>query len=192
MGKIKKTQKKDYLMLVGKENEWDTTPRFTVIQMAKMIGISEHTVRYYENLELFPFVSRDENNVRLFSLTDAFFGRAIACFREVGMPIKECRKFIELTLKGDVTAKERQELIKKHEKNLKKQLIQLQKNLQEIEYKRMFFDTIVPEIEKEKIEGNFKEKGRSTLKASRIFIQNKMYEAGLIDKVEIDIEISEK
>lgn len=178
-----------YAMLVGHENEWDTTPKYTVKQMAKILKMSEHTVRYYDQIGFFPFVERDKNNVRLFSLTDAFFGRAVSCFREIGMPIKDCKRFVDLTLKGDITIKERAALVRKQEVKMRRELEKLQENLADIYYKRLFFESLLPEIEAEIREGRFEEKGRSTLKKSRIYIQKNMYEDGLIDKIEIDIPL---
>ena len=40
--------KKDYIDFVGERNEWDTTSKYTVKELAKLIEISEHTVRYYD------------------------------------------------------------------------------------------------------------------------------------------------
>lgn len=185
-------KRKKYSELVGRDNEWDIEPRFTVRQMAEMIRISEHTVRYYDKMGLFPFVERDANNIRLFSLADAFFGRAVTCFREIGMPIQECRRFIELTLQGDKTVPQRAEILRAQEEMLTQQLRKLQNNLNNIHYKKLFFESILPEIEEEINQGNFSEKGRSTLRASRVFIQNRMFEDGIIDEVRIDIPLPKK
>lgn len=180
-----------YTEFVGEQNEWDTRPRFTVRQMAAMTGLTEHVVRYYDKLHLFPFVGRSRGNARLFSLADAFFGRAIACFRDIDMSLDDCRTFVELTLQGDRTVSQRAAMLKAQEELLRARLERLHWSLDEIRYKRMFFESIEPEIARELKEGTFSEKGRSTLRASRVFIQNKMFEDGLIDHVEIEIPIPE-
>lgn len=179
--------KKDYIDFVGERNEWDTTSKYTVKELAKLIEISEHTVRYYDKEHIFPFVSRDANNVRHFSMVDAFFGRAVKCLRSVGLPIEECREFVLLTLKGDVTVSERAKLMREQEEKLVCQIEELKKELRDIQYKKMFFDSVEVPILEELRQGTFKEKGRTTLKKSRTFIQKKMYEDGLIPEIKIDI-----
>lgn len=179
--------KKDYIDFVGERNEWDTTPRYTVKELAKLIEISEHTVRYYDKEHIFPFVFRDANNIRRFSMTDAFFGRAVKCLRSVGLPIEECREFVLLTLMGDITVSQRAKLMREQEEKLINQIQELKKELRDIQYKKMFFDSVEVPIMEEIEQGTFCEKGRTTLKESRIFIQKKMYEDGLIPEIKIDI-----
>ncbi|MBT9774963.1 MerR family transcriptional regulator [Clostridium sp. MCC353] len=179
--------KKDYIDFVGERNEWDATPRYTVKELAKLIEISEHTVRYYDKEHIFPFVSRDANNIRHFSMADAFFGRAVKCLRSVGLPIEECREFVLLTLMGDITVSQRAKLMREQEEKLIHQIEELKKELRDIQYKKMFFDSVEVPIMEEIEAGTFREKGRTTLKESRIFIQKKMYEDGLIPEIKIDI-----
>lgn len=179
--------KRGYVSLVGEANEWDTTPHYTVKELAKLIEISEHTVRYYDKEHIFPFVERDAHNIRLFSVADAFFGRAVKCLRSVGLSIGECREFVLFTLMGDITVSKRAELVRRQEEKLEAQIEELQKELRDIRYKRMFFDEVEIPIIRELREGNFSEKGRTTLKESRIFIQKKMFEDGLIPEITIDI-----
>lgn len=179
--------KRDYVDFVGEANEWDTTPKYTVKELSRLIEISEHTVRYYDKEHIFPFVSRDDHNIRRFSMTDAFFGRAVKCLRSVGLPIEECREFVLFTLMGDITVSRRAELMRRQEEKLVEQIAQLQKELRDIQYKKMFFDQVETPIAEEIRQGIFSEKGRTTLKKSRIFIQNKMYEDGLIPEIKIDI-----
>ena len=43
---------------VKKETQLDKTPKYTVKEVAQIMKISAHTVRYYDNEGLIPFVSR--------------------------------------------------------------------------------------------------------------------------------------
>lgn len=181
-----------YTSLVGLENEFDTTPRYTVKDMAALIQISEHTVRFYDKEHIFPFVVRDRNNIRLFSKADAFFGRAIKCLRNVELSIEDCRTFVLLTLQGDATVSERAQIMREQEEKLERKIEELKRELRDIRYKRMFFKEVEAEINQERQEGNFQERGRSTLKSSRIYIQEKMWEDGLIDHIQIEIEPGER
>lgn len=52
---------------IKKGTQLDKTPKYTVKDVAKIMNVSTHTVRYYDNEGLIPFVSRTQSNVRLFS-----------------------------------------------------------------------------------------------------------------------------
>ena len=52
---------------VKKETQLDKTPKYTVKEVAQMMKISVHTIRYYDNEGLIPFVSRTQSNIRMFS-----------------------------------------------------------------------------------------------------------------------------
>lgn len=43
---------------------------YTIKEAAAKVGESEHTIRYYCKEGLFPFLTRDKNNVRKFSEVD--------------------------------------------------------------------------------------------------------------------------
>ena len=45
----------------------DRTPRYTVKEVAAIMGLSTYTIRYYDNIGLIPEVDRSEGNIRLFS-----------------------------------------------------------------------------------------------------------------------------
>lgn len=167
---------------------FDIEPIYTVKELANLIDTSEHTIRYYDNLNMFPFVRRDRGNRRLFSKLDAFLGRSINCFRSVDYTLDECKEANLMALKGDATIPERTDLLRRKKQELEEQKKELEIKLQKIQHKLEYFEQLETEVKQEMEAGTFVDKGRSSLKNCRLFIQKRFYEAGLVDSIDIDIE----
>lgn len=166
---------------------FDITPIYTVKEIADLLDISEHTIRYYDKEKMFPFITRDSKNRRLFSKLDAFLGRSINCFRAEGFSLEECRQQNILTLKGDITIPDRAEFFRNKIKETENEIEELKVRLEKLNLKLEYFAGMEKEVLQELEDGTFEDKGRSTLKNCRFFIQKKFYDAGLVDKIEIDI-----
>jgi len=136
---------------------------------------------------MFPFVTRDANNCRRYSKLDAFLGRSINCLRSVGFPVETCRQINILVLKGDVTIPERAELMRIRKLELTKELEDIKRKLEKLEYKLEYYEDIEHQVLQEIDEGTFVDRGRSSLRNCRLYIQKKFYEAGLVDSIDIDI-----
>ena len=150
---------------------YDTTPVYTVKKFAQKLGISEHTVRYYDKEHLFPFVARDDSsNERLFSDADYAYGKMIVCLRKLRLPIHDCRVFILDTLEGDITAKERLHILTSLQKDLVKEMALLQDTYNDLQYKIRFYSYVESEVAKELDSENYTNKNRGTLSELRKFI----------------------
>jgi DNA-binding transcriptional MerR regulator len=55
------------------------------------------------------------------------------------MPIKQIKNFVELSVKGDETLKERCELLGEHKKNVEAQMLEMQKHLEKVTKKIAHF-----------------------------------------------------
>ncbi|MCD8167836.1 MAG: MerR family transcriptional regulator, partial [Clostridiales bacterium] len=166
---------------------FDINPIYSVKEIANLLDTSEHTIRYYDKVNMFPFVTRDSGNRRVFSKLDAFLGRSINCFRSVDFTLEECREFNVLTLKGDSTIPARADMLRNQQHKPEEQLKDIQIKLQKVGYKLEYFESLEDEVLQEIKTGTFVNKGRSSLKNCRLFIQKKFFEAGLVDSIEIDI-----
>lgn len=61
----------DNIIENGISIDYDTKPKYTVKELSKKLGLSSHTIRFYDKEHLFPFVKRDIcNDERLFSEAD--------------------------------------------------------------------------------------------------------------------------
>lgn len=86
---------------------------YTVKEVAKMLDLTEHTVRYHTDKGLVPSVQRDINNNRLFDDESLNWLTAAKFLKQCGMSIKDIKRFVDLRLEGISTIQERYEIILK-------------------------------------------------------------------------------
>jgi len=111
-----------------------------VKQVAENLGLSEHTIRYYDKAGLFPFVSRDKNGYRDFSREDLYWIEFIKCMRQTHMPISKLKEIAELYHQGSSTKMKRKDIFLEHQKNLIDQKGLINKGLQILEEKFKLLD----------------------------------------------------
>lgn len=115
---------------------------YTIRQVAEITGLSLHTLRYYEKIGLLKEVNRENNGYRQYTEADISWILFIIRLRETGMPITKMVQFSNLRNEGDITARERRELLEKHRENIENQLNKLQDNLQNIKEKIEYYRRI--------------------------------------------------
>lgn len=111
-----------------------------VKQVAENLGLSEHTIRYYDKAELFPFVSRDKNGYRDFSKEDLYWIEFIKCMRQTHMPVSKLKEIAELYHQGSSTKMKRKDIFLEHQKNLIDQKELINKGLQKLDEKFKLLD----------------------------------------------------
>lgn len=111
-----------------------------VKQVAENLGLSEHTIRYYDKAGLFPFVSRDKNGYRDFSREDLYWIEFIKCMRQTHMPVSKLKEIAELYYQGSSTKMKRKNIFLEHQKNLIDQKELINKGLQTLEEKFKLLD----------------------------------------------------
>lgn len=62
---------------------------YTVGEMAKLLGVSASTLRYYDKEGLLPFVERSPGGMRMFQEKDYEWLQVIGCLKKTGMPLEE-------------------------------------------------------------------------------------------------------
>ncbi|WP_328041130.1 MerR family transcriptional regulator [Niallia taxi] len=95
---------------------------YTVKEAAKLLGLTEHTIRYYTDMGLVPNLQRDKNNNRLFSDENINFLIGAKNLKNCGMSVAEIKYYVDLCLEGDSTFKERHEIILKQKESALAQL----------------------------------------------------------------------
>lgn len=108
---------------------------YTIAQAAKKTNLSAYTLRYYDKEGLLPFVERSTNGYREFSDGDLDWLALIGCLKNTGMPIKQIRAMIELTVQGDCTIDQRLQILEEHRRAVLEQVAALQKHLTKIDCK---------------------------------------------------------
>lgn len=102
--------------------------------VAQHVGVSPHTLRYYERIGLIQ-VGRDGNGHRLYDAAGVRRLVFLTRMRTSGMAIADLQRYVQLVGQGEQTIPERLDLLLEHRDTLRSQLAQLQLALAATEYK---------------------------------------------------------
>ncbi|WAC28175.1 MerR family transcriptional regulator [Ancylobacter sp. SL191] len=95
-------------------------------ELAKLSGLSVHTIRYYERIGLLPYADRNRSSQRDYDASIltwiAFLGR----LKTIGMPIRDMLRYAALREAGAATEAERRALLEQHRKRVALHLAELQ------------------------------------------------------------------
>lgn len=116
---------------------------YTIKEVAQIMDISEHTLRFWAKSGFFPFVKRNENNIRLFSENDLNWVKIVKCLRAVGTENKAIKRYIDLCIIGDSTIPERYGIIQATKIKAQQQMEELQQQLDLLNYKEKFYQNLI-------------------------------------------------
>ena len=116
---------------------------YTIKEVAEKMEVSEHTLRFWAKSGFFPFVKRNENNIRQFSDNDLEWVRIVKCLRSVGTENKAIKKYIDLCIKGDYTISERYQIILDTKEKALQQMEELKQQLAVLDYKENFYKNLI-------------------------------------------------
>ena len=116
---------------------------YTIKEVADKMEISEHTLRFWAKSGFFPFVKRNQNNIRIFSENDLEWVRIVKCLRSVGTENKAIKRYIDLCIMGDSTIPERYGIIQATKLKAQQQLDELTKQLDLLNYKEKFYQNLI-------------------------------------------------
>ena len=143
---------------------------YSIKEIAEMMNVTTSTIRYWDSEGLLPNVKR-VNGIRVFEDKDFKWLRVLNCMKNINMPIKKIKEYLELARKGDSTLQERYEMILEQKHIIENQINDLRKCLKEFEYKEWYYKTaieagtekvvenvtsIAPTLEIDKIPENYK------------------------------------
>lgn len=116
---------------------------YTIKEVAEKMDISEHTLRFWAKSRFFPFVKRNQNNIRQFSDNDLEWVKIVKCLRSVGTENKAIKRYIDLCIVGDSTIEERYKIILGTKEKALMQMDELKKQLAILEYKENFYKNLI-------------------------------------------------
>lgn len=116
---------------------------YTIKEVADKLDISEHTLRFWAKNDLFPFITRDKNNIRQFSEDDLGWVKIVKCLRAVGVENKAVKRYVDLCLDGDATIPERFGIIQATKIKALQQLEDLQKQIELLEFKENHYKNLI-------------------------------------------------
>ena len=116
---------------------------YTVKEASKILGMSEHTIRYYTDCELIPTLIRNQNNQRLFNQQSMNWLLGIKNLKACGLSIKEIKEFVELSQQGDSTIEERYQIFLRSKELAEIQLEEAQQRVHFLENKLKHYEEIM-------------------------------------------------
>ena len=107
----------------------------TIKEVSRLMCISPYTLRYYDKEGLFPFVKRNERNIRIFTEDDLEWVYIVQCLRETGLSIAKIRQYIIMCVEGDKTIPDRLKMLEIQKNNILLQLSETKEMLDMVDYK---------------------------------------------------------
>ncbi|WP_042198820.1 MerR family transcriptional regulator [Paenibacillus camerounensis] len=86
---------------------------YTVKEVAQLLNLTEHTVRFYTDKGLIPSIKRDKNNNRVFDNESVRWLIGAKNLKKCGMSVEDIKKYVDFCLEGDSTLQKRYDIILK-------------------------------------------------------------------------------
>ncbi|WP_116952873.1 MerR family transcriptional regulator [Jiangella endophytica] len=112
----------------------DVEAPMTIAEVADLLDVSPHTLRYYERAGLVD-VGRDASGYRRYSPAAVRRLVFLTRMRLSGMAIRDLQHYVELVEAGDDTVPERLDMLLEHRDIIRRQLRELTLSLAATEYK---------------------------------------------------------
>lgn len=103
-------------------------------EVSQQFNLSLDTLRYYEKIGLLDKVDK-KNGIRNYKEKDLERLEFIVCMKQSGMTLETIRQYFELLTEGDKTLEERLDLLEKQQLAALKQMNELQKSMNYLEFK---------------------------------------------------------
>ena len=115
---------------------------YTVGEMAKLLGVTAPTLRYYDKEGLLPNIERS-SGIRKFSDRDLETLNVIECLKKSGLEIKDIRQFIQWCAEGNGTYSKRLELFIKQKENVEKEMKRLEKTRAMLQFQCWYYEQAI-------------------------------------------------
>lgn len=119
---------------------------YTVKEVAKLLNLTEHTIRFYTDKGLVPSLQRDKNNKRIFSDDSIRWLTGAKKLKKSGMSLVDIKKYVDLSLEGDSTIEERYEMIRKQKVAVLAQLDEVKLMAEYITNKERHYRDIINQV----------------------------------------------
>ncbi|MCO5992269.1 MerR family transcriptional regulator [Actinoallomurus rhizosphaericola] len=114
---------------------------YTIQDVSRRSGLSEPTLRYYEDVGLIGPIERDENNGhRRYHDEDLVVIEALACLRAVGVGIEDMRTYLANRARGRAAAAEQRDLLLRHAERVEAEIAAQQARLGYLRVKAAMWD----------------------------------------------------
>jgi DNA-binding transcriptional MerR regulator len=107
----------------------------TIREAAEVTGIGEHTLRYYERIDLLQSIQRNASGHRRYRSEDLGWIGLLNCLRQTGMPIRAMQQFAAWQREGDPTGAKRLALLEAHQRDVLERQREIAGYLETIDHK---------------------------------------------------------
>jgi DNA-binding transcriptional MerR regulator len=108
-------------------------------ELATAIGLSTHTLRYYEKLGVLKPADRAASGHRHYRADAVAWLDFVLRLKVTGMPLAEIRKYAELRAVGDASLQPRLTMLELHRKRLMSKIAELSENLTSLDSKMKIY-----------------------------------------------------
>lgn len=122
-------------------------------EFSEKLGISAHTLRYYEKIGLIQGVRRSGGK-RAYSEHDLRWLEFIQRLKATGMPLSQIKLYSDLRYEGDSTITERKEMLRAHKELIEQEAAKLQEHLKILGKKIIIYEEM--EKKNEQVRRRFK------------------------------------
>lgn len=107
----------------------DTNANLGIAEVARLSGLTQDTLRWYEREGLLPAVRRGPDRRRQYTRRDAALVEMLAKLRESGMPTEDMREFSRLVADGAATHGRRLAILEGHRDRIRRRQAELDQHL---------------------------------------------------------------
>jgi len=125
-----------------------TDAGISIRDFAAAVGLSAHTLRYYERIGLLDPIKRAPSGHRRYSPADAAWVAFLTRLRATGMPISDMQTFAALRREGETTVRERRELLEAHRRLVGARLLDLESSLEAVIDKIHHYESLEATLER--------------------------------------------
>ena len=120
---------------------------YTIRQMARMFGVTEHTLRFYTDQGLLP-CTRDSGNRRVFDEESVNWMQGIICLKGCGASIEDIREYCRLCLmeESEKNLRARYAIIRKQREEAYKRVEEAKATARYMDDKVAHYEAILAEL----------------------------------------------
>ncbi|GAA2050893.1 MULTISPECIES: MerR family transcriptional regulator [Leifsonia] len=113
----------------------------TIQDVSRQSGLSEPTLRYYEDVGLLGPIARDERSGhRRYAEGDLDAAQVLACLRAMGVGIEDMRTYQANRRRGREAAREQRDILLRHAERVEEQIATLRVHLDYLRVKAALWD----------------------------------------------------
>ncbi|MBU2978820.1 MerR family transcriptional regulator [Alteromonas sp. C1M14] len=107
---------------------------------SNLVGLSSHTLRYYEKIGLLKNIQRNSSGHRVYTSKDLTWMAFVKRLKDTAMPLEEILAYARLREAGVSSLYQRQVLLEQHKQHLQTHIAQQQAHLAALEEKITLYE----------------------------------------------------